>query len=127
MKLSRFRRKGTAFRVALAVLLALLFQHVAIAAYACPLGEMPAPADVSMVDCDGMGSVDSLLLCDSHCNPDNSTPSDSRAAQIPPVVLPQVRFDLARTLPAWTSRHFYDSAVAPTDGPARLRFCSLLI
>ncbi|MDX1555239.1 MAG: hypothetical protein R3212_04365 [Xanthomonadales bacterium] len=128
MKLSMFRRKRTVFRVALAVLLTFLFQHAAIAAYACPLDQMPAPADASMSDCDGMETKDSPALCEKHCNPDNSTTPDLRIAQVPPVVLPPARFELARTLPSGSSLQLYESVpVLRADPPPTLRFCSLLI
>lgn len=128
MRLGIFRRHRTALRIVLAVLLSFLFQHVAIAAYACPLTEMPAQVDATMSDCGGMETVDSPLLCEKHCNPDNSTTPDVRLAQFPPVLLPPARFELARTLPSATSLQLYESVpVLRADPPPTLRFCSLLI
>lgn len=128
MKLGIFRRHRIVFRIALAVLLTFLFQHAAIAAYACPLAEMPAQVDSSMSDCGGMETKDSPALCEKHCNPDNSTTPDLRIAQVPPVVLPPARFELARTLPSASSLQLYESVpVLRADPPPTLRFCSLLI
>jgi hypothetical protein len=128
MKLGMFRRHRTVFRIALAVLLTFVFQHAAIAAYACPLDQMPAQVDASMSGCDTMETKDSPALCEKHCSPDNSTTPDLRVAQVPPVVLPPARFELARTLPAASSLKLYESVpVLRADPPPTLRFCSLLI
>lgn len=128
MKLGICRRKRTVFRIALAVLLTFLFQHAAIAAYACPLDQMPAPTDASMSDCVGMETKDSPALCEKHCNPDNSTTPDLRIGQVPPVVLPPTRFEFARTLPSGSSLQLYESVpFLLADPPPTLRFCSLLI
>jgi hypothetical protein len=128
MRLGLFRRHKVAFRLALAVLLTFVFQHAAIAAYACPLAEMPAQTDTAMSDCGTMETKDSPALCDKHCNPDNSTTPDLRIAQVPPVVLPPARFELARTLPSASSLQLYESVpVLRADPPPTLRFCSLLI
>lgn len=128
MKLGMCRRKRTVFRIALAVLLTFLFQHAAIAAYACHVDHMPAPADASMSDCDGMETKDSPALCDKHCNPDNSTTPELRIAQAPPVVLPPARFEFTRMLPPASSLQLYESVHAGrADPPPTLRFCSLLI
>ena len=127
MKLSLFRRHRVVFRIALAVLLTFVFQHAAIAAFACPLDQMPIQVE-TMSDCGGMETRDSPALCDKHCNPDNSTTPDLRIAQVPPVVLPPARFELARTLPSASSLQLYESVpVLRADPPPTLRFCSLLI
>lgn len=128
VKLGIFRRRRTAFRVALAVLLTFLFQHAAIAAYACPVDSMPAQVNASMPDCGSMEMEDPPVLCEKHCNPDNLTTPDLRIAQVPPVVLPPARFELARTLPSASSLQLYESVpVLRADPPPTLRFCSLLI
>ena len=128
MRLGRLRREGTVFRIALAVLLSVLFQHVAIAAYACDTDQVPAAADASMPGCGGMETRDPPALCDKHCNPDDSTTPEPRVAQVAPVVLPPARFELARTLPPASSLQLYESVPAQrSDPPPMLRFCSLLI
>jgi hypothetical protein len=128
VKLGIFRRRRTAFRIALAVLLSFVFQHAAIAAYACPLAGMPAQMDAAMSDCSTMDSKDPSALCEKHCNPDNSTTPDPRAAQVPPVVVSPARFELARTLSSASSLQLYESVpVLRADPPPTLRFCSLLI
>lgn len=128
MKLGRFRRHRAAWRIALAVLLTFLFQHAAIAAYACPLVGMPAQVEVAMTDCGGMETMESPVLCEKHCNPDDSTTPDLRVAQAPPVLLPPLRFELTRTLASASSLQLYERIPVPrAEPPPTLRFCSLLI
>lgn len=128
MKPGMWRRRRIVSRIALVALLSFLFQHAAIAAFACPLDQVPPQVDTSMPGCSEMAVEDSPALCDKHCNPDNSTAPDVRIAQVPPVVLPPARFDLARTLPTASSLQFYESVPpARADPPPTLRFCSLLI
>lgn len=128
MKLRMFRRRRTVFRISLAVLLTFLFQHAAIAAFACQLDQVPAQVNTAMSACDGMETKDSPALCEKHCNPDNSTTPDLRIAQVPPVVLPPARFELARTLPSASSLQLYESVpLLRADPPPTLRFCSFLI
>lgn len=128
MKLGAFRRRSRVVRFALVVLLSLLFQQVAIASYACPIDQMPAQVGAVMDDCQGMDSPDPQALCEKHCNPDDSTTPDVRAAQVPPVLLPPIRFDFASTLLASTpSQHYENVPLLQADPPPMLRFCSLLI
>jgi hypothetical protein len=122
------RRKRFAVRVVLTVLLAFLLQHAALAAYACPLDQTPVKVEASMPDCASMAQMDPPALCVKHCNPDDSTTVGGRIAQVPPVALPLVRFDLARTPPSSASMQHYESVpVLRADPPPTLRFCSLLI
>lgn len=128
MTLAGLRRRRFAIRIAFAVLLSFVFQHAALAAYACPLDQAAAKVEASMPDCASMAVMDSPALCVKHCNPDDSTTADVRVAQVPPVALPLVRFELARTLSPRTSMQHYESVpVLRADPPPTLRFCSLLI
>lgn len=127
MKLHAFRRRSRVVQIALALLLSLLFQQVAIAAYACPLDQMPPPSE-AMVECESMKAPDSPALCEKHCNPDDSTTPDVRVAQVPPVVLPPIRFDFTHTLLAPPSaQHYCNVPPLRADPPPAVRFCSLLI
>lgn len=128
MKLSLLRRRRIAGRVAWVVLLSLLFQYVAVAAYACPVMNAPVQAVESMPDCLTMEKQDPPVLCEQHCEPDDSTTPDIRVAQVPPVVLAPARFDLVRSLPPACSLEHYRSVPAlAVDPPPTVRFCSLLI
>jgi hypothetical protein len=128
MKLRLFRRGTLVFRAALVVLISLLFQHAAIAAYACTIDEMPSKVEASMPDCASMAETDPQVLCEKHCNPDDSTTPDARVAAAPVVVLPPVKFDLALSLPARHGPRTYTSVpTALSDPPPMVRFCSLLI
>lgn len=127
VRLRAFRRQSFVVRVALALLLSLLFQQVAMAAYACPLDQMPPPSE-AMVECESMKAPDSPTLCEKHCNPDDSTTPDIRVAQVPPVVLPPVHFDFSHTLLAPpAAQHYRSVPLLQADPPPALRFCSLLI
>lgn len=123
-----FHSRRTFFHVALLVLVALLLQQVAMAGYACPLIEPPAQPQVLMADCDGMQMDQSEVLCDKHCNPDNSTSPDLKVASVPPLALPPARFDFAQSLlPMPSARRYADVRPCQSDPPPLLRFCSLQI
>ncbi|MEO6365543.1 MAG: hypothetical protein ABIO38_05780 [Luteimonas sp.] len=129
VKARLFRRRANAFRMALTVLLALFLQQAAIAGYACPLDQMPAQQQQAMMDdCEGMEMDDSAMLCEKHCNPDNSATPELRVGSVPPSVLPPLRFDLPMSLIAGASSQLYeDVPVCQSDPPPQLRFCSLQI
>lgn len=127
MKLSLLRRRRLAGRAALVVLLSLLFQYVAVAAYACPVLNAPVQAVKSMPDCVSMEKQDPPVLCEQHCEPDDSTAPELRVAQVPPVVLPPARFDLVRSPPACSLEHYRSVPALAVDPPPTVRFCSLLI
>ncbi|MEJ7745712.1 MAG: hypothetical protein WKF61_02950 [Luteimonas sp.] len=128
MKLRLFRRRHNLFRVALTVLVALLLQQVAMAGYACPLTQMPAQQQAMMADCEEMQMEDSAVLCEKHCNPDNSTSPDLKVASVPPVALPPPRFEFSQSLiPLPSARDYEDVRVCQSDPPPLLRFCSLQI
>ena len=129
VKSRHFRRRANVFRMTLTMLLALLFQQIAIAGYACPLVQMPAQQQQAIMDdCEGMEMEDSPVLCEKHCNPDNSANPEFRVGSVPPSVLPPLRFDLPMSLIAGTSAQSYeDVPVCQSDPPPQLRFCSLQI
>lgn len=129
VKLAMFRRRRLSSRVAWAVLLAFLFQQVAMAAYACPIETPPVP-QVMMAGCEGMEIPDQAApsLCEKHCNPDRSTTPDLRTAQVPPMALPPPHFDLAASLPPQMLAQYYQNVpTCRSDPPATERFCSLQI
>ena len=124
-----FRRRANVFRMALTVLLALFLQQVAIAGYACPLDKMPAQQQQAMMDdCEGMEMEDSTMLCEKHCNPDNSANPELRVGSVPQSALPPLRFDLPMSLiPRTSAQSYEDVPVCQSDPPPLLRFCSLQI
>lgn len=128
MKLLHLRRSRFFMRAAAVLLLALLCQHAAIAAYACPVDRTPANLVEAMPDCSGMAEADPAALCEKHCNPDESTFAGPHAGNVPAGVLPPLRFDVARTLPGGPGPRLYESVpTTRSDPPPTLRFCSLLI
>ena len=117
-------------RIILLLVLSLLFQQVALAAYACPLEQRPQRMETVPEQCAGMDmqqARDNPALCAKHCAPDLATAADHvlltvPASLLPPTGLPPVLQVLAH--------HRVAHAIVPiaqSDPPPRLRFCSLLI
>ena len=136
MKRSRRITRRVRLRLALLAVLALLFQQVALAAYACAPGDMPA-RNVSMgTHCDGMPMVQGSApekaapaLCAQHCAQQTPTPQDARLPNVPPLLLPAllpaqpalVALPVSRVAHAWT-------VARRTSGiPPALRYRVLLI
>lgn len=130
MTLPMFRRRRLKQRFAWLALLALLLQQVAMIAYACPLTEAPAPSEMAMSGCEEMTEPDpdAPALCDMHCHRDRTTTPDLRVMQVPPSVLPPLRFDFtASLLPPAPAQYYQDVPTCRSDPPAAQRFCSLQI
>lgn len=130
MNLARFRTRRQRLRLAWLALLALLFQQAALAAYTCPLAESPPQPHAMMAGCEGMEmpDPDAPALCDQHCQRDQLTTPDSRAAQVPPLAFPPLHFDLAAALPPPVqAQHYKDVPICQSDPPPAQRFCSLQI
>lgn len=130
MSLALFRKRRLRFRFAWLALVTLLFQQVALAAYACQLNEIPDSSQqhVVMTDCESMAKPDpqAPALCEKHCHPDYSTTPDLRIAQAP--ALPPAHFDVRAALPPpTTTQHYEDVPRCCCDPPLRERFCSLQI
>ena len=67
------RRSRHRLKVALLVILCLLFQQAALAAYLCPIDQVHATPAVMAANCAEMDMTqapDHTVLCDKHCNPD---------------------------------------------------------
>jgi hypothetical protein len=117
-------------RVALVVIACLLFQQLALAAYACPMEQRP-PAMTAMAEhCAEMGmqqAEDNPALCTKHCAPDVSTAADHAKLSVPALMLPPQMF--ARVSAAPVTHIVLQSGIpiARSDPPPRLRYCSLLI
>src|SRR3546814_6445177 len=89
-------RRRHCLRIALAVVLCLLFQQIAVAAYACTLPEMP-PDPVAMTeDCSSMDMdvvQEAPALCAKHCSPDHAVTADLAAPHVPALALPPLLFE----------------------------------
>lgn len=117
-------------RVALVVILCLLFQQLALAAYACPMEQMPPEMEAMAEHCAEMGmeqARDNPGLCEKHCNPDHSIAADTAKLSIPPLALPALIIAPVFVQPTSHIAVQADVPIARSDPPARLRFCSLLI
>jgi hypothetical protein len=115
-----------------AVLIAsLLFQQVAVAAFACARTAVPPPLPPpGMEHCAQMdmapAQVQAPALCEEHCAPDRSVPSDTAAPGVPALALPPA-FALVLDVPASHVAQQVEVPIARSDPPPRLRYCSLLI
>lgn len=131
MNLARFRTRRQRLRFAWLALLALLFQQVALAAYRCPMTDVPSPQPQAlMAGCEGMEmpDADAPVLCDQHCQRDHLTTPDLRLAQVPPLALPPPHFELAASLlPPAPAQNYEDVPTCRSDPPPAQRFCSLQI
>lgn len=117
------------FRIAIVVVLCLLFQQVAIAAYACPLERSPVVPAALATTCASMDmerALQSPMLCIKHCMPDRSVAADHAVLGVPALALPAVVYALqvqSRSQIALTPQ----VPVSRSDPPPRLRYCSLQI
>jgi hypothetical protein len=125
------RRARTRFRLSLLVLASLLFQQVAMAAYACELVEAaPPPMPAGMAHWAQLDlapvHAESPALCEKHCAPDLTLLTDTAAPSVPAMVLPP-SFALVLHVPAMDATQYDDVPISRSDPPPRLRYCSLLI
>jgi len=117
-------------RIALVVILCLLFQQVALAAYACPMEQAPPKMTAMAEHCAEMGmqpDQDNPTLCAKHCAPDFSTLTDHAKVSVPALMLPPVAFAPLLATPVTYVAMQAEIPIARSDPPPRLRFCSLLI
>lgn len=118
------------FRIALTVILCLLFQQVAMAAYSCSAERMPVRAAAMAKDCAGMSSAntqDNPVLCEKHCSPDRPLLTDHGSPVVPALALPPIVFAPVLLRSGSGADVLADVSPASSDPPPRLRFCSLLI
>lgn len=125
-----FLRGRPRFRIALTVICCLLFQQVAMAAYACPLERSLPEAAKFAQNCAGMGMEQAKgnpALCEKHCTPDRPLLTDHASPVVPAVALPPIVFDLVLAQSATGVALAAQVTAHRSDPPPRLRFCSLLI
>jgi hypothetical protein len=126
-----FRRPRTRVRLSLLVLASLLFQQVAMTAYACELVRTtPPPMPAGMEHCVQMDmaptQAESPALCEKHCAPDLTLLTDAAAPSVPAMVLPP-SFALVVHSPTMDAAQHEDVPLSRSDPPPRLRYCSLQI
>jgi hypothetical protein len=119
-------------RLAFVAIVCLLFQQVAVAAYACPLPLAPAPVETPAMagDCAGMSMPPAATpspLCAKHCSPDVPAPADHAALSVPALALPAQSFEIVLATHSARVVPLDETGFARSDPPPRLRFCSLLI
>lgn len=122
MRLARRRRA----HLALLAILALLFQQVAVAALACPRDVAPQMSAHCAAMMAGHELPAPAPLCEKHCAPDQTVPSDASATQVPALALPPLLFATLAT-PASPGAPGTQATRPPSTAPPRLRFCRLLI
>jgi len=124
------RRTRQRLRIALTVIFCLLFQQVALAAYACPLERMPPDMTAMAGHCAEMGmqqTQDNPALCAKHCAPDLSTAADHAKLSVPALLLPSLAFGPVLLTPLTHVTAQGEIPFSRSDPPPRLRYCSLLI
>lgn len=132
--MSRFPHptRRTRLRLTLLAVLALLFQQVALASYACAIADVPAGHTTMSTPCDGMPMTQqeqNPVLCAVHCAQQTPTPTDVHAPTVPPLLLPALLPAPVVLTMLPTTRTAYGHAAAwrsPGIAPA-LRFRVLLI
>lgn len=116
-------------RLALVVIVCLLFQQLALAAYACPIEQMPPQIAAMAERCAGMGmqqAQDNPALCAKHCAPDLATAADHVQLSVP-ALMPPPGFAPVLATPVTHVAVQVEIPIARSDPPPRLRYCSLLI
>ena len=124
------RRTRRRLQTAFLVIACLLFQQVALAAYFCPMEQMPAETTEMAAHCAEMGMAqqqDNPVLCEQHCNPDHAVATDTVKLSIPALALPPLIPEPAQTRAVAPHLVPGNTLFARSDPPPRLRFCTLLI
>lgn len=124
------RRSRHRLKIAVLVIVCLLFQQAALAAYLCPMEQVPAETLAMSGHCAGMGMAqqqDNPALCQKHCSPDRSVAADAVKLTVPPLALPALIMAPVYVQPVSHVAIQSDAPIARSDPPPRLRFCSLLI
>ena len=117
-------------RIALVVILCLLLQQGALAAYACPMEQMPPEVAAMAEHCAEMGmqpDQDNPTLCAKHCAPDRTTAADHAKLTVPALMLPPLAYAPVFVTPVTHVAVQAEIPIARSDPPPRLRYCSLLI
>ena len=119
-RLTRRRRRI----VALIALCALLFQQLAMAAYACPMDQMRAQA--APMKCHPAGAADAAR-CQEHCHPLTASTGHAAPPAIPAALLPPLDWPRVAALGADDACARHAPPPRGADPPPDIRFCRLLI
>jgi hypothetical protein len=116
----------------LLAVLSLLFQQVALAAYACSTVDMPVANAGMTAHCDGMPMAhdpQNQALCPAHCTHPALATQDAHAPTVPPLLLPALLPApiVLAMLPATHSVHDRAAVWRLSGIPPALRFRVLLI
>jgi hypothetical protein len=119
-------------RLVLLAVLSLLFQQVALAAYACSTVDMPVSNAGMTMHCDGMPMThgqQNQALCTAHCAHQAVAAQDAHAPTVPPLVMPALLPApiVLTTLPTAHVAREHTAAWRPSGIPPALRFRVLLI
>ncbi len=124
------RSKHRRLTVALALIACLLFQQVAMAAYACTMVQMPSDPVAMAQDCEAMATGQashSTAVCQKHCTPDPVSASSHATPAIPALSLPAVIHALVLVDGHAPTSWATDVSITRSDPPPRVRYCRLLI
>lgn len=119
-------------RLTLLVVLSLLFQQIAFAAYICGSLDMPAGNAAMHAHCDGMPMMQQKqapALCTQHCAQQTASTPDARLPNVPPLLLPALMpaQPTLVALPVSNAAHAHLAARRTSGIPPALRFRVLLI
>lgn len=124
--------RRTRLRLVLLAVLSLLFQQVALAAYACSTADMPVASPGMTAHCDGMPMTQgeqNPALCPAHCAHQALALQDAHAPTVPPLLMPALLPApiVLTTLPTAYTVHDHAAAWRLSGIPPALRFRVLLI
>lgn len=120
-------------RLTLLLVLSLLFQQTAMAAYVCASADMPAGDAAMAAHCDGMPMPQAKhapALCTWHCAQQSASTQGAQAPTVPPLLAPALMAATSVTLirlPATRALNARDPLRRPSGIPPALRFRVLLI
>jgi hypothetical protein len=124
------RSRSKRLTIALLAILCLLLQQAALAAYLCPIDTGRLAVTTMMGDCAAMHQsheVNDAGLCVKHCHPERASAADAARLAVPPLALPPVVFPVTTIQSATRAIRSGEVAIARSDPPPRLQYCSLLI
>ncbi|MEO7051102.1 MAG: hypothetical protein ABI128_05500 [Rhodanobacter sp.] len=140
MKPSFHLRPPTRRRLAWLIVVMLLWQQVAVAAYACvsaPLSASAATAQMNSSlmpmmggDCSDLPGVSASPLCHQHCQPERAAQVAVATSSVPPntlVALPPMLLSTAITIAPSNRAMTQPGHLHAWSPPPTLLFCSLLI
>jgi hypothetical protein len=124
--------RRTRLRFVLLAVLSLLFQQVALAAYACSTIDMPVSNVGMTMHCDGMPMThgqQNPAMCPAHCAHQAVATQDAHAPTVPPLVMPALLPApiVLATSPATYAARGHTAAWRLSGIPPALRFRVLLI